>query len=370
MKKAKILEEKILCQQPERYIGWPTIAKTAAGELLVVFSGDREGHICPYGKSQLIRSRDNGKTWTPPETINDTPMDDRDAGICITPNGTLVVSWFTLLIDPEAPWLATYPPETLERWKKKVAKITAEERTHWTIPRLTDNADRGHWTRRSLDNGKTWQEPVQMTGNTPHGPICLANGHLLMIGNDSFHRTTRDSRIVLEESRDEGQTWHVIGALPMFPDDGAGYLGEPHIAEVAPNKIVAMFRHEQQPYVEGRESGFLWQAESADGGRTWTAAHQTEIWGKPPHLLKLRTGELLVVYGHRRAPFSERACLSYNDGKSWDYQNEIILANALDQDLGYPASVECDDGTIWTVFYQKNKPGERTCVRGVHWGLE
>ena len=54
----------VICRQPGRYIGWPTIARTAQGELLVVFSGDREAHVCPFGKTQLVRSRDGGKTWS------------------------------------------------------------------------------------------------------------------------------------------------------------------------------------------------------------------------------------------------------------------------------------------------------------------
>ncbi|HWZ34774.1 MAG TPA: hypothetical protein VNW51_01370, partial [Mucilaginibacter sp.] len=34
--------------EPNRYLGWPTILKTNAGRLFVVFSGDRDSHVCPY----------------------------------------------------------------------------------------------------------------------------------------------------------------------------------------------------------------------------------------------------------------------------------------------------------------------------------
>ena len=37
---------RVICKQLRRYIGWPTITRTRAGELLAVFSGDREEHIC------------------------------------------------------------------------------------------------------------------------------------------------------------------------------------------------------------------------------------------------------------------------------------------------------------------------------------
>jgi len=90
-----ILSTHVICKQPGRYIGWATIAKTRKGELITVFSGDRDAHVCPWGKTQMIRSQDTGKTWTQPVTINNTVLDDRDAGIIETIKGTLVVSWFT-----------------------------------------------------------------------------------------------------------------------------------------------------------------------------------------------------------------------------------------------------------------------------------
>jgi len=69
----------VICKEPGRYVGWPTIARTADGELLVVFSGDREGHVCPFGKTQLVRSNDGGKTWDYPNEIlirDDAPNGD------------------------------------------------------------------------------------------------------------------------------------------------------------------------------------------------------------------------------------------------------------------------------------------------------
>ena len=54
---------RVICKQPGRYIGWPTIARSKTGDLLAVFSGDREEHICPWGKTHLVRSSDDGVTW-------------------------------------------------------------------------------------------------------------------------------------------------------------------------------------------------------------------------------------------------------------------------------------------------------------------
>ena len=77
----RIIDSKVICEQPGRYIGWPTIGKAPDGELLVVFSGDRDAHVDPFGRTFLMRSGDCGQTWGDPELINDTPLDDRDTGL-------------------------------------------------------------------------------------------------------------------------------------------------------------------------------------------------------------------------------------------------------------------------------------------------
>ena len=86
---------KPICKEPGNYLGWGTIAKTDTGELLVVFSGRRQSHWCPYGVNELIRSDDGGTTWSEPVVINNTPLDDRDTGLLVTNSGVIVISWFT-----------------------------------------------------------------------------------------------------------------------------------------------------------------------------------------------------------------------------------------------------------------------------------
>ena len=58
----EILWTKPICVETNRYIGWPTVCCRANGELLAVFSGDRDEHVDPFGKVQMVRSRDGGET--------------------------------------------------------------------------------------------------------------------------------------------------------------------------------------------------------------------------------------------------------------------------------------------------------------------
>ncbi|MEW6355145.1 MAG: sialidase family protein [Planctomycetota bacterium] len=344
-------EHQVICKQPGRYIGWPTIGRKADGELLVIFSGDRDQHVCPFGKTQIIRSRDNGKTWTAPETINDCIIDDRDAGILVCRSGVIVISWFTSLAFEQHDCRKAYGDAMVDGWKSHIAKITDEDR----------KKELGHWIRRSTDGGKTWLPKQRIEGTAPHGPIQLDDGRLLFLGS-----TTIDGKrgIVAEESPDDGASWKAIGRVPL-PDQGDGYWCEPHLVQTTKGRLVGHLRQERGP-----DPHYLWQTESDDGGRTWTLAHKLPIWGKPPHLIRLRDGRLLTTYGYRRKPFGQRACLSNDGGETWNLDEEIILRDdSASGDLGYPASVELDDGTIYTIYYQIDKPGEKTCLMATRWRL-
>lgn len=340
-----VITKKVI--EPDRYMGWPTITRTKGGQLIVAVSGDRDAHVCPWGKTQIIRSSDNGKTWSEPEIINNTPLDDRDAGIIQTPQGALLVSWFTSVAFTLPVYRTAY-----ERYARIAEKLTPETRQQWL----------GNWVRRSEDDGKTWQDPVRTKASCPHGPIALRDGRLLYIGTGSIDGK---STVLLEESKDDGRSWNVLAVFEK-PENMDTGLSEPHLVELASGKLIAMFRNEPKD----RTKSFLLQSESYDGGKTWTPMHNTGIWGLPPHLTQLKNGWVLVVYGHRRPPYSQRACISRDEGRTWDLKNEITLADALGPDMGYPSSVQLDDDSIVTVFYQAEKAGGPTVLQSTRWKLK
>lgn len=320
---ATVISTKIICKQPDRYIGWPTIAKAHNGELLVVFSGDRDSHTSPDGKTQMVRSSDGGKTWGESTTIHDMPLDDRDAGIIQTQNGTMLVSWFTNRGGGQ--------------WQ-------------------------GHWTIRSTDNGYTWGNPVRTEVTTPHGPIQLRDARLLYVGQRPHESHGDDYDVGIQESRDDGLSWQTIGTFPV--PEGVPMLtyDECHVVECASGKLVILFR---DCYGEH----YIRQSHSTDGGFTWSKPHVTPIRGFPPHVIRLYNDWLVVVYGKRWPPYGEFACISKDEGQTWKVGSEIQLSSAPNGDLGYPASVELEDGSILTIYYQVDKPGEKPCLMGTHWRL-
>src|SRR5215831_8452910 len=90
--RARVENIQTITLQPEYYHGWPTAALRANGEIVAVCSGGREAHVCPFGRVELIRSSDNARTWSWPEVLMDTPIDDRDAGVVETRAGSLLVT--------------------------------------------------------------------------------------------------------------------------------------------------------------------------------------------------------------------------------------------------------------------------------------
>lgn len=358
--RAEIIWTKPVCKEPGRYCGWPTVCRAKNGDLLAVFSGDRDEHVCPWGKVQMVRSSDGGQTWSAPANICNTILDDRDAGIVSLDDGTLVMAWFTSIV---------YRSLIRDRAKLK----PGSPQFYWWLhdeklrPEEVE-AQLGAFTRRSTDGGKTWEPAVRTPCSAPHGPIQLKDGRLLYIGKsgdvDRENLGAGVGKIVAAESTDKGKTWRVIGELP-FPAEinVLRDCHEPHAVETDDGRIVALTR------CHHKGDGFTGsvQSESADGGKTWTTAKPMGLDGYPPHLVRLADGKLLAVYGRRWGNLGEFACLSDDQGRTWDVKNEIKLAGHWNGDLGYPASAQLPDGSILTVYYQAENKGEKPCLMGTLW---
>jgi len=346
-------EHGIVCRLADErfgYFGWPSVARTEDGALIVASSGLRTQHICPWGKTVLNVSLDEGRTWSWPRVISDSPIDDRDAGIISLGSQRLLVSWFTSDTRQYADENHAKSYD-VEGWKLAISTWTDEMVARWL----------GSWVIMSEDGGETWGRPVRVAVTSPHGPIRLASGDLLYLGKD-FTNPRHSGHITSARSSDAGRTWTVTGVVPEYPGTGPGNYHEPHVVELSSGKLIGMVRVQglrQEHLDQGLIEFSLFQTESTDGGVTWSPASPIGVYGSPPHLIRHSSGALVCVYGYRRPGFGQRAMLSDDDGATWD-SDWIIRDDGPDGDLGYPASVEMDDGSIFTVYYQK-VPGDTKC---------
>jgi len=340
-----------ISRQPEFYHGWPTLALRRNGELLVAYSGGRESHICPFGRVELIRSHDEGRTWSWPETILDTPIDDRDAGVIETGAGSLLVTTFTsLAYEPLLAKGAAWPPEKLDRWQAVQRRTSPEQR----------NALLGTWMLRSTDGGMTWGHLSRVPLNSPHGPVRVSGGRLLYAGKQLWETGTK---VGVCESADDGQTWRWLSDIPARPGDVAADYHELHAVEAADQRLIVHIRNHSRA-----NTGETLQCESRDGGKTWTTPHPIGVWGLPSHLLRLRDGRLLMSYGYRRAPFGNQARLSEDHGATWSAAM-TISGDGASGDLGYPSTVELAGGQLLTVWYELPKGSEHAVLRMARWRL-
>ncbi|NLG14120.1 MAG: DUF1080 domain-containing protein [Lentisphaerae bacterium] len=374
--RAQIIWTKTICKQEGRYIGWPSVCTRKNGQILAVFSGDREEHVCPWGKVQMIRSNDHGESWTEPETIVNGINDDRDAGIMELENGDLVVTWFSSIAYAGA------TPSTGKVSAKPGTKPFHYQNHFLKLPTDLVKSQLGYFTMRSTDGGKTWEKPVRTEGSANHGGIQLKDGRLMMVGRSSTgadrflpndpERKNARRELVVEVSEDNGKSWKTVATISRPPNENVGQYHEPFLVEADDGRLVALFRfHDHDAsgkrVPEIKRTHTLRQTESADGGKTWSVLAPTEMAGYPPHLLKLPDGKIVVVYGRRFGRYGEYACISDDHGKTWDVANEIKIAGHFNGDLGYPASTLLPDGSILTVYYQAERVGESPCLRATKW---
>lgn len=377
-REAQILGRQVVCREPGRYLGWPTLCRRANGEMLVVFSGDRDAHVCPWGKVQLVRSTDDGRTWSAPETVCNAQIDDRDAGLTELADGTLLLNWFTS--TEFADWSERIQTAS---WGTEEEKIRGKKYLElWrTMSPEKVKLMLGCWTRRSTDGGRTWETPVRQAGTRPHNVLGLRDGRVLAIGmvydRPGLRSPLGEVPIVegpaCEVSEDGGKNWRELARVPVPADVDQHHLHEPHALELSDGRIIALYRYQKQPKSGYSHAGESWQTESSDGGRTWSTLHRTGIHGYPPHLIQLRDGRVLCAYA-KRLPGVRGiyAVLSADGARTWDVAHETLLVDsgANDpSDFGYPSSVQMPDGSIFTAYYHPEKVGEKPVVMAVRWRL-
>lgn len=349
---AKLPQTRVISWQSEYYHGWPTLTRLRPGRLVLVYSGGRETHICPFGRVEMMQSDDEGHTWTFPRVLLDSAIDDRDAGVVETAAGTLLVTTFSSLAyeqDRKAE-LASNP-----RWQAVHNRLSATQR----------KAELGQWLLRSTDGGLRWSARQPVPVNSPHGPIQLADGRLLYAGKMLWYADTpaRLQRCTVCESRDDGQTWQPLADIPTRKGDSPRNYHELHAVEAADGTILVQIRNHNRA-----NKGETLQCESRDGGKTWTEPHPIGVWGLPSHLLRLKDDTLLMSYGYRREPFGVQARVSGDHGRTWS-EPLVVSQDGANGDLGYPSTVQLSDGSLLTVWYEQMADSPRAVLRQARWTL-
>lgn len=336
--------------------GWPSVCRDETGTLSVVCSGYRCLHICPFGKTLLFQSRDDGKTWSAPIVVNDTALDDRDAGILSLGGQHLMVTWF---VHPAHVYLDRFAAGIKNDASVREAPVVLGALAAWEVYRDRPELG-GSFIRHSYDGGMTWGETIRIPVSSPHGPTRLSDGRLLYVGKQMYAAEEPDGIVAAYESRDEGLTWQRLARIAFPEGEPNDLFHEPHAIELPDGSIFCAIRTEK-PFS-------FRTTRSTDGGRTWTPLEETGFCGSPPHLMLHSSGALICSFGRRTEPFGERAAVSYDGGRTWAAEY-ILRDDAPYGDLGYPATVELPGGDLLTVYYQACAADEKPSILWTRWRL-
>ena len=177
---------------------FPVMIRLQSGDLLAVIRGGG-AHVDVRGRLDLIRSTDQGKTWSAPSTVIDEEFDDRNPALGQASDGTVVLAY-------------------------AVAKNYDDTGLKFKGTRK-DRVFDGVYLMRSSDNGRTWSKPDRSSAIhdfyigqgvvSPYGKIVTAkDGTLLMAVYFEFF-DDRGFQSSVCRSKDQGRSWEapvLIGA--------------------------------------------------------------------------------------------------------------------------------------------------------------
>lgn len=212
----------------------------------------------------------------------------------------------------------------------------------------------------STDRGRTWRGAFRFPlfgqqGIAARTDYLAVNKRECLVFLTASKQNGREGRPLVVRTTDGGLTWNFLSWIGPEP---AGFTIMPSSVRLPGGRILTAVRHKEDP------PNWIESYISDDHGAHWTFFNKPvdstgAFSGNPPSLIRLKDGRLAITYGYRSEPYSIRARLSRDEGRTW---GEVITlrGGAPAWDLGYPRSVQRPDGKIVTVYYfMREKHAER-----------
>ena len=337
--------------KPGRFGGWPANHGMWAwgDELLVGFeagwfkANSKEGreHSIDYSKPAehvLARSLDGGETWSlekPAALI--APEGMLVAGVPVEPGGKKPIPC-PGGIDFTTPGFAL------------TARMTS---IHVGPSRFLVTGDKG----------KNWQGPFIIPdfgtpGIAARTDYIVDGPQSLTMFLTAAKANKKEGRVICVRTVDGGKNFSLVGNVGPEPA-AEDFAIMPSSLRLGPKSLLSTIRH--------RKFIAAWRSE--DNGANWSQLSQPVDdtgGGNPPALVRLKDGRMVLTYGFRNKPYSIRARVSKDEGRTWG-PDIMLRDDGGAWDLGYTRTVQRKDGKLVTVYYYNTNAGAERFIGATIW---
>lgn len=290
--------------------GCPTILRTPRGRL---FAGWYSGGVAepdPNNYCLLVRSDDDGWTWSKPELV--VPSDKGKDYLNID---------IQLWLDPLNRMWLFYT-------QRRFGGLSNKDPGHLVLwAAICDDPDA---------DKLQWHEPrIVSHGFLRTQPTVLSNGDWVMCDYDWTSPNYRYSR-----SGDQGKTWiRCEAGRKLTPDFDEGMILE------RKDKTLLMLLRDRKP--------LLVQCTSSDlKGSSWKGGEFTSVLGGGSRIFlrRLQSGRVLLIHNNAVKRTNLCAELSEDDGATWRYSLQLDNADNPNGFISYPDAVQAPDGRIFILY--------------------
>ena len=352
LKPEPIACERVPLGEPDDYK--PCIARRPDGELLLTafHQHQREGNKV-MEQTLLFRSRDGGKSWSPPDKLN---LLGREPYLTVLQDGTIFLTGHLLANDVRNEW-------------------------NYTTGFL----------HRSTDGGRTWQSirveseqtKPKASNHTTRNVLELSDGSLLL----GVDYDGGGGPYFVWRSTDGGTTWDKTQKCEPrdFKSQYGFFGGETWLWQARSGKVWALVRVDSnelpiqdRPIKAGNDQAdhFILFS-SADQGKTFDRIRDFGDYGEMyMSLLRLHDKRLLLTFTVRdlKPPLGVQAIpgTETDDGFEFDFAHDRVMLDTKTgsrfQGGGFGPTVQLDDGTLVTSYSYRGEDG-KSHLEVVRWRL-
>lgn len=220
------------------------------------------------------------------------------------------------------------------------------------------------WSCRSTDGGKTWTHRASIPQPPGKTEFLIPFGDIIRLPQNNLGACIyawappHVHHSYFYTSRDGGQSWSYQGTIRE------GNINETTPVLLPDGRILVAARTLDDQHLE--------LFDSADQGITWRNLGPVTLGNQHPgHLLLLKDGRLMLSYGLRNPGcYGVGVRFSSDLGASWSPPRVLVTLEGS-TDVGYPASLELDEGTLVTAYYCNRIPAHNRYHMGViRWKLD